>query len=234
MVIPPTAAAELPATEIRRRDLCTDCNRSRESCFCKYTKPFATNTRFLILMHPREFKRQRTGTGRVTRKSLVNSEIFVGVDFTRDERLNRYLSDSSCFPVLLFPGEKAIPANSAEIGSAAKGRQLIIIILDATWASARKMLNCSSNLQKLPRTSFELSGASRFVIKRQPQELCLSTIEAVYRLLDIFDQNGIEDLAGRHTALMETLDAIVQFQLRCAADPALPSHRINGKRTIVM
>lgn len=234
MVIRPTAAAELPAAGIRRRDLCTECNRSRESCFCKYTKPFATNTRFLILMHPREFKRQRTGTGRVTRKSLVNSEIFVGVDFTRDERLNHYLRDASCFPVLLFPGEQAIPADSAEIRSAVEGRQLIVIILDATWASARKMLNSSSNLQKLPRTSFELSGTSRFVIKRQPQALCLSTIEAVYRLLDIFDRNGIENLEGRHTALMGTLDAIVQFQLQCAADPTLPSHRINSKRTIVM
>lgn len=241
MAIRPTAAAELPLqnaifppTETRRRDLCTECNRSRESCFCKYTKPFATNTRFLILMHPREFKRQRTGTGRVTRKSLVNSEIFVGVDFTHDERLNRYLSDESFFPVLLFPGEQAIPADSAEIRSAAAERQLIVIILDATWASARKMLNSSRNLQRLPRTSFEPGGASRFAIKRQPQAVCLSTIEAVYRLLDIFDRNGIEHLRGTHAALMETLDAIVQFQLQCAADPALPSHRLNSKQTLII
>lgn len=181
-------------------------------------------------MHPREFKRQRTGTGRVTKKSLFNSEIFVGVDFTRHEALNRALGDTSFFPVLLFPGVTAMPADSAEFRLAAGARRLLVVILDATWASARKMLNSSANLQQLARVSFELKGPSRFVIKRQPAELCLSTIEAVYRLLDAFDRNGFEKLAGTHLALMETLDAIVQFQLDCAADPDLPSHRLNSKQ----
>jgi DTW domain-containing protein YfiP len=177
-------------------------------------------------MHPREFKRQRTGTGRVTRKSLTNSTILVGVDFTHHEELNRALGDTSYFPVLLFPGAAALPADSAAFRAAAGARPALIVILDATWASARKMLNSSTNLQQLPRISFELKDPSRFVIKRQPAELCLSTIEAVYRLLDAFDQNGIERLEGRHLALMETLESIVQFQLDCAADPDLPSHRI--------
>lgn len=226
----PLATQGAPVNEVRHRDLCTVCNRSRASCFCKYTKPFATNTRFVILMHPREFKRQRTGTGRVTRKSLTNSTIFVGVDFTHHEELNRALRDTSYFPVLLFPGATALPAGSETFRAVKGARQTLVVILDATWASARKMLNCSANLQQLPRISFELKDISRFVIKRQPAELCLSTIEAVYRLLDVFDQNGIEQLEGRHLALMETLESIVQFQLDCAADPNLPSHRLNSKQ----
>ncbi len=185
-------------------------------------------------MHPREFKRQRTGTGRLTRKSLTNSEIFVGVDFTHHEALNRALSDASFFPVLLFPGAAAVPADSAEFRAAAGTRRPLVVILDATWASARKMLSSSPNLQKLPRTSFALKEPSRFVIKRQPQALCLSTIEAVYRLLDAFEKSGLENLAGRHSALLDTLDAVVEFQLRCAADPNLPSHRLNSKRTLII
>ncbi len=226
----PLATQQKPALELRQRDLCTECNRSRVTCFCKYTRPFVTNTRFIILMHPREFKRQRTGTGRVTKKSLFNSEIFVGVDFTRHEELNRALSDKSYFPVLLFPGATALPAGSEAFRAAKGARHALVVILDATWASARKMLNSSSNLQQLPRVSFELKDPSRFVIKRQPAELCLSTIEAVYRLLDVFGHQGFERLEGRHLALMETLDAIVQFQLDCAADPSLPSHRLNSKQ----
>ncbi len=185
-------------------------------------------------MHPREFKRQRTGTGRVTKKSLLNSEIFVGVDFSRHEALNHALSDTSCFPVLLFPGATAMPADSSEFRAAVGSRRPLVVVLDATWASARKMLNSSANLQQLARVSFELKDTSRFVIKRQPRALCLSTIEAVYRLLDGFERNGLEKLEGRHSALMETLDAIVKFQLDCAADPALPSHRLNSKQIVII
>lgn len=213
---------------IRRdcRDLCPDCNRSRQSCFCKYTQPFATKTHFVILMHPREFKRQRVGTGRVTRKSLLNSQIFVGVDFTQHDALNAVLNDATYLPLLLFPGETAIPAASDEMHATLQGRNLAIIILDATWSSARKMLRLSENLQQLKRISFEPSDLSRFVIKRQPTAYCLSTIEAVYRLLEIFERRGVEKLQGKHATLMQTLDAMVDFQLRCAADPNLPSHRL--------
>lgn len=181
-------------------------------------------------MHPREFKRQRTGTGRVTRVSLLNSEILVGVDFTHHERLNRILADQDHFPVLLFPGKNTLNMSSSDFHSGSFPRQPLVIILDATWASARKMLNESENLQALPRVSFDYGGDSRFVIKRQPTTDALSSIEATYRVLELLNDRGYECLAGEHHTLVETLDAIVAFQIRCEEDPALPSHRLNSKK----
>lgn len=213
------------------RDLCLVCNRARATCFCKYAKPFATKTRFLILMHPKEFKRQRTGTGRITRLSLRNSELWVGEDFSHHERLNAALKDSSYEPLLLFPGETALNLSTAAFPITQGDRSPLVIILDATWQSARKMLRLSQNLQSLRRISFAASGISRFVIKRQPNAAALSTIEAAYRILEIFDENRVEALDGKHHGLMETLGAIVDFQLRCAADPNLPSHR-RGKKVL--
>lgn len=218
--------------ELRRRDLCLVCNRARATCFCKYAKPFETKTRFIILMHPREFKRQRTGTGRVTRVSLMNSQIIVGEDFTVHTELNRILSDTAFYPMLLYPGEKSLNLSTAEFPICPSERTPLVIIIDATWASARKMLRLSHNLQLLPRISFERAAASRFVIKRQPNIAALSTIEAAYRILEIFDRNHLESLAGKHAALIDTLNEIVDFQLRCAADPNLPSHRM-GKTGMV-
>lgn len=210
----------------RRRELCLTCNRSQATCFCKYTQPFETRTRFVILMHPREFKRQRTGTGRVTRLSLINSEILVGVDFSQHERLTAILQSATHLPMLLYPGEKTLEAGSESFRQAVGDKIPLVIILDATWASARKMLRSSPNLAVLPRVSFALTARSRFAIKHQPRDFCLSTIEAAYRTLDALDTSGFENLHGRHNALMHTLDQIVEFQLRCAADPSLPSHRI--------
>lgn len=182
-------------------------------------------------MHPREFKRQRTGTGRVTRVSLINSEILVGIDFSNHERLNRVLADETYFPVLLFPGKKALDMSSAEFNSASFPRQPLVIILDATWASARKMLNESVNLQRLPRISFAYGGDSRFVIKRQPTAYALATIEAAYRVLEILNNHGYESLTDEHHALMDALQSIVEFQLSCENNPNLESHRLNTKRS---
>lgn len=212
--------------EIRYRDLCRTCNRARATCFCKYVKPFETRTRFLILMHPKEFKRQRTGTGRVTALSLVNSQIIVGADFSQHTELDTILADSTLYPVLLFPGETAVNLSAKPVPDAAQGRRLVVLILDATWASARKMLRLSPNLLALPRITFDFSDASRFSIKRQPKDFCLSTIEAAYRLLEVLRKNNYEPLEREHDALMQTLDAIVEFQIRCETDPNLPSHRI--------
>jgi len=213
-------------TIVRRRELCLTCNRSQATCFCKYTQPFETRTRFLILIHPREFKRQRTGTGRVTRLSLINSEILVGVDFSQHPKLNEILQSATHLPMLLYPGAESFDAGSDAFRAAVGKRTPLVIILDATWASARKMLRSSPNLAALPRLSFALNGTSRFAIKQQPRDFCLSTIEAAYRTLDALDASGFENLQGRHNALMQTLDQIVEFQLRCAADPELVSHRI--------
>ena len=181
-------------------------------------------------MHPREFKRQRTGTGRVTRLSLVNSTIMMGIDFSNHAALNQLLTNDAFSPMLLFPGEAALNISREPLFAGALKRRPLVVILDATWASARKMLRLSPNLQRLPRITFESDARSNFVIKRQPQEYCLSTIEAAYRVLDILDAQGYETLGDKHRSLMATLDAIVDFQRRCEADPNLPSHRL-GKGT---
>lgn len=212
------------------RDLCLVCNRARKTCFCKYAKPFQTRTRFVILMHPKEFKRQRTGTGRVTNLSLIGSKIFVGDDFTHHTELNAMLADAALQPFLLFPGADAINLSSDPLPITSENQVPLVIILDATWQSARKMLRLSQNLTLLPRITFGYEAASRFVIKRQPYLQALSTIEAVYHVLQNLERMGHERLESRHEALIETLNAIVDFQLRCAADPALPSHRLGKKR----
>ncbi len=215
-----------PESIIRYRDLCRVCNRSRATCFCKYTTPLRTNTRFIILMHPKEFKRQRTGTGRVTRLSLLNSEIIVGAEFGADAKLSATLNDPAYFPLLLFPGLHAIHAASVEFSSMVSNRRPLVVIVDATWSSARKMLRLSPNLQQLPRLTFREGDVSKFVIKRQPNAVALSTIEAAYRVLDELNANGYENLGTKHDSLMRTLEAIVAFQIKCEADPNLPSHRI--------
>ena len=67
---------------------CYKCMRPSSTCICKHISPFQTKTRFIILMHPKEYKKEKNGTGHMTKLQLENSEIIVGVDFTNNTRVN--------------------------------------------------------------------------------------------------------------------------------------------------
>ena len=84
------------------------------------------------------------------------------------------------------------------------GKGANIFILDGTWPCARKMLKLSKNLQKLNRVSFDNSIASKFIIKQQPEALCLSTIESVYTVLNLLNKGTIEQC--------DTADFLVPFE----------------------
>ena len=75
-------------------NLCLHCRRRLLTCVCKELRPFDTNSRFIILMHPMEFKKEKVGTGRFSHLILKNSEVIVDVGFDENERLQEVLNDS--------------------------------------------------------------------------------------------------------------------------------------------
>ena len=89
------------------RTICYKCLRPIETCLCKFLPPFDSGVKFVFLMHPKEAKRNRTGTGRIAHAGLLDSEILVGIDFTKHSRLCELLADERYYPVLLYPGEDA-------------------------------------------------------------------------------------------------------------------------------
>ena len=67
-------------------NLCLHCRRRLLTCVCQYLQPFNTDSRFVLLMHPMEFKKEKVGTGRFTHLILKNSEIIVDVGFDENKR----------------------------------------------------------------------------------------------------------------------------------------------------
>jgi DTW domain-containing protein YfiP len=184
-----------------------------------------TRTRFVFLMHPKEFKQEKAGTGRLTQLCLPNSELHMGLDFSHDETVGDLVDDPRNYPVLLYPGPQARNLTNGELQATDfGGRRLVVFLLDATWSGARKMLRLSPGLQRLPRIMFTPAAPSRYVIKQQPQEGCLSTLEAVHELLTVLQQSGLDDypLPGQLLGIFQRMQ---EFQLQCAADPARAGYR---------
>ncbi len=212
------------------REMCYRCFWPQPLCWCASITPMETRTRFIFLMHPKEFKKEKAATGRLTHLCLARSEIHMGVEFDAHVEVQALIRDPGNFPVLLYPGREAVnlsDANSerlAVFGEQLGGRRLVVFLLDATWALGRKMLRISPSLQRLPRIMFTPSAPSRYLIKQQPHAGCLSTLEATHELLLALERAKLD-----HYALPEQLLGLFQrmqdYQLRCAADPARGGYR---------
>lgn len=212
------------------REMCYRCFWPKALCWCASITPMETRTRFVFLMHPKEFKEEKAATGRLTHLCLTNSAIHMGVQFDTHPEVQAALRDPTLFPVLLFPGRTARnlsrdPFSPGELG----GRRLAVFLLDATWSLGRKMLRLSPSLQQLPRVMFTPSAPSRYVIKQQPEAGCLSTLEATHELLLTLERAGLDDYP-----LPQQLPGLFQrmqdFQLRCAADPTRAGYRHRAYR----
>ncbi len=210
------------------REMCYRCFWPKPLCWCASLQPMATRTRFVFLMHPKEFKHEKAGTGRLTQLCLPNSELHMGLAFDDHEAVQSLLREPKNFPVLLYPGKHAtnlsessqLPAFNLQLHQ----RRLVVILLDATWSGARKMLKLTPSLQKIPRIMFTPSAPSRYVIKQQPQAGCLSTLEAVHELLLVLEHAGL-DRYSRPVQLLEIFQRMQDFQIRCASDPARGGYR---------
>jgi len=142
--------------------------------------------------------------------------------------------------VLLYPGKDARDLSKGELHAADfAGRRLAVFLLDATWRLVRPMLRLSPSLQRLPKIMFSNAAPSRYVIKRQPEPGCLSTLEATHELLLALDRSGLDrytlpeqllavfqrmqDIQIKHTAENKRL-GISRYDRRArpAGQPAVP------------
>jgi len=196
------------------REKCYKCYRPKKSCMCQYIQKIETNTRFVIIMHPKEFKKTKNNTGRFTHLSLPNSKIYIGIDFNEHDEINSIIEDTnnSCF--VLYPGDDSIKLNHQTIQK--ENKTNVIFIIDSTWPCSNKILAVSKNLNKLPKVSFEHNKASAYKIKTQPNKYCLSTIESTLCILELLNYHKIETI--NQNALdnfLKPFEKMVEYQINC-------------------
>jgi DTW domain-containing protein YfiP len=183
-------------------------------------------------MHPMEYKKEKNGTGIMTKLQLENSEIIVGVDFTNNNRVNEILIQENSCSFLLYPGKDSFNLSntkSSEI-KAFMGNHPVIFLIDGTWPCARKMLKLSKNLQKLKRVSFDNKIKSKFIIKQQPESLCLSTIESVYTVLNLLKEANIEQCDTK--GFLIPFEKMIEYQIDYIINPNSKNYRSSANGEI--
>jgi DTW domain-containing protein len=172
-------------------------------------------------MHPKEYKRQRTGTGRLACLNLASAEILPGLAFDGNPRVRELIDDPSNRAFLLYPGAGALDLSEAGGGGSLRlaedlgGKRLVVFLVDSTWACSRAVLRESPGILALPRLQFKPREPSRWVIKRQPRDYCLSTIEAIHELLCALESAGLESYPDKGR-LLEVFASMQDYQVERA------------------
>lgn len=222
------------AVSFKKEQTCYTCFWLKQYCRCPLIKPFATDIRFVILMHTKEAKQEKLGTGRITRATLTNSEIIVGVDFTHDKAVNDLIADPANHCLVMYPGRNSLDISNHDVEPLAErkraGKRLVVFLIDGTWQCAKKMMTLSGNVRSLPRVSFSASHKSIFYIKQQPADYCLSTLESIHFFLGEADRRGLESLPGRpQDNLITVFQSMIDFMVMCALDPERSNYRGGNK-----
>lgn len=162
------------------------------------------------------------GTVRLLELGLEQIERHVGVSFDDESPAVRSLVAAKAPPILLFPG-----ASARDLATEPPELPVTLVTIDGTWWQAQKILKRSPYLAGLPRYSLAPKEPSRYRIRREPAENCVSTIEAVVQALGV-----LEGDVSPFSKLLLPFEALVEHQLRFARETAVRRHlkRIGGAR----
>ena len=210
------------------REKCYVCFRPKSSCMCEHFESIQTQSKFVILMHPKEFKKVKNNTGYFTHRSLPNSELFMGIDFSEHKRINEIIATHESY--ILFPSKNAI--NLTYERPKTPSKKIAIFLIDSTWACAKKIFTQSTNLQKLTHMSFETTKESLYEIKEQPEAHFLSTIESTLVVLELLKKWEIEEIEEKKIErFLNPFYAMIAYQKELINNPKSHAVRFKKNRT---
>ncbi|MGZ3722333.1 MAG: tRNA-uridine aminocarboxypropyltransferase [Bdellovibrionales bacterium] len=216
------------------RLLCMTCLQPQMMCYCRHVRRFDPRIKFVILIHRLEVRR-RIATGRLSYLSMENSELMMGYDYSKNQRLTEIVKDPANYPVILYPGPKSLNLTPMSGDERAQvfpaGKQPVVIVIDGTWGTAGKMLSRSENLQGLSRICFTPDRPSNFRVRKQPKKECFSTVEAIHQTIEMVGPGrGFDVAGGSHHALLSVFDVMVEQQLEFVRLSRLESRQSRHRR----
>lgn len=195
------------------RSICSGCSRPSVVCICAAIHRVTTQTRVVILQHPRESD-VAINTAKLVELQLERAERHVAVKLSEAPALQARLHDPAAPAILLYPGPDAV-----DLAQAPPSGPVTLVVLDGTWWQAKKLFQQNPELARLPRYSLTPSAPSRYRIRREPALHCISTIEAIGEALTLLEPAGFD-----REAWLLPFDAMVDHQLHFVGARSSPRH----------
>ena len=181
---------------------CPDCWVHTEKCICDQFIPHTLTHKITCITSKKE-ARIISNTGRYIPKILPSTEtILVGVRGWEDQ-VHALLSDPNYRHVLFFPNPTSAPAK--EVAQQA-GKPLNIIILDTSWAGARRWMRKKSFLG-LTKVELKQNWKSHYHLRSVENKNYLCTLESLSALFKELHDDALDSVS---THMDECLGVIVE------------------------
>ncbi|KAI5643847.1 DTW domain-containing protein [Phthorimaea operculella] len=201
----------IPAEPPVMRELCIKCKRPVVVCWCSALPPerLVPRSNIILLQHPAEEKRCLR-TAPMLQLGLAENKclIYKGKKFPLPKHDN--LEEILLHPntVLLYPSKAAIDIRELEN----KDESYNLVLLDGTWPQAKAIYASCPILHKLKQVKLMTSCSSSYIIRTQPTEGCLSTLETAAEALSQLENNPVY-----REQLVQPLHALCKYQLENGA-----------------
>lgn len=138
--------------------------------------------------------------------------IFKGKRFPgRYNELNDILISNNT--LLLYPSPNATDISSLDVNEFMQGVHFLnIVIIDGTWPQAKAIYTASPLLHNLKQIKLLINNTSSYIIRTQPADGCLSTLETAAETLSILEMDG-----KYREQLVEPLKTMCEYQLQNGA-----------------
>ncbi|XP_067425012.1 tRNA-uridine aminocarboxypropyltransferase 2 isoform X3 [Emydura macquarii macquarii] len=186
---------ELPVERSERRAECERCSRPQKVCLCPFfpVHPLRVSTCLYIIQHPAEESRVlRTVPLLAACLPRDKCKVLIGRRFGEDRYPELAAVCRNSSTLILYPGAEA--ANLEEMALILSSPSTMIII-DGTWSQAKDIFYKNSLFRLPKQVQLKTSISSQYVIRTQPTNTCLSTLECAAIALAIMEKNdGIQEI----------------------------------------
>uniref|UniRef100_A0AAV2IUI6 tRNA-uridine aminocarboxypropyltransferase n=1 Tax=Knipowitschia caucasica TaxID=637954 RepID=A0AAV2IUI6_KNICA len=196
-----------------RRPTCLRCRRPVKVCLCPFLpqQPLDVSTSLYIVQHPNEESRVlRTVPLLAACLPQSKCNVIVGRRFGEERYPDLAAICQDSKTLILYPGPNA--QNLEELDEEKINTPHNLILIDGTWSQAKNMFLKNSMFHLPKQVQLNRVRSSQYVIRTQPSNICLSTLECAAITLSILERNdNIQEV------LLRPLRALCSFQLQHGA-----------------
>ncbi|MGF1731732.1 tRNA-uridine aminocarboxypropyltransferase [Photobacterium kasasachensis] len=172
---------------------CSYCMLREHLCICSDKPVISSNAAFLLVMYDDEVLKP-SNTGRLIADLFEDTFAYIWSRTEPNSAMLELLEDPQWQPYVVFPAEYAQPERVAEKVDIDTGKRPLFIMLDGSWAEAKKMFRKSPYLNKFPVLSINPDKPSRYKVREASKENQLGTAEVAARIIDLYGEQHNADV----------------------------------------